>query len=86
MKTLLLKANEKTILEVEDTGEKLFLLNLDGRVIILPGVLLEDLKVKRGSLSIRIEKGMGIRTAIKDIIKKSKAQKTQSLIIELKDN
>ena len=86
MKTLSLKVNEKTVLEVEGTGQKLFLLNFDGKVVILPGILLEDLKIKRGSISLRIEKGMSVRQAFKDIIKKSKAQKTQSLILELKEN
>lgn len=82
-KKIQLNPNEKTILEVKGTGRSLFLLNLDGNMVIMPGDLLEELKIKKGSVSLRVDKGMKMRNAIKDLIVKAKPQKTECLIIDL---
>ena len=84
-KTIQLNQNEKTILKVEGTGKSLFLLNLGGNMVIMPGTgnTLQELKYRKGSISFRLNKGMKIRNAIKEMIAKSKPSKTEILILDL---
>lgn len=82
-KTLKLNPNEKTILEVKGTGQSLFLLDLGGNVVILPGDIMQELKYRKGSISFRLNKGMKMRKAIKEMIAKSKPSKTEILILDL---
>jgi len=82
MKEIKLGENQKTTLEFSNGG-KLFMMVLGDSLFITPFRILDSIKVKKGSLKTRIEKGMATRSALKDLAKTAKGSATEALVLDI---
>jgi len=64
---------------------ELFLYEIGGHLTIKSMNELELLRYKKGSLSFRINKGMKLKHAIKDLISKGKSSSTEIILIDCSD-
>lgn len=64
---------------------ELFLYEIGGHLAIKSMNEFELLRCKKGSLSFRINKGMKLKHAIKDLINKAKGFSTEIVLIDTRD-
>ena len=71
--------------KIQIGSRELFLYEIGDHLTIQSSNPFESLRFKKGSVSFRTKKGMKMKNAIKDLIKKATGSSTEIILIDLSD-